>query len=103
MDKLPDEIVERLLDVGKVEWGCTDEQSDEKHLAQFKRTLELTRENFNTNGYRAMHGVYREGENVVLCHTGTSPNSGTHANIIAGIWNYFVDVAEKQKKEYRND
>lgn len=90
---LPADIVESLLAVGPIEWGATDVQSDEKHVEDFTRTLHLTREHFvDMDEATAMHGLYLEGD-VVLAHTGNSPNSPQHARILAGAWNHLVDMA----------
>jgi len=40
-----------------------------------------------------MHGLYIGGSDTVLCHTGTSPNSPTHARILTVLWNRFVEEA----------
>lgn len=99
MSNLPDDIISSLLSIGRVEWGSTAEQSDEAHVEDFKNTLRLTREYFKTGEIQALHGLYLEGENVVVCHTGTSPNSPQHARILAGAWNQLVDLAEASARE----
>lgn len=89
---IPREIVEQVLDMGKVEWGATDEQVSEKHIESFAKTLRLTRENFNYEDVPVrMHGLYLEGTETILCHTGTSPNSGVNARALAGAWNWLYD------------
>lgn len=78
--------------IGRVEWGATVEQSDEAHIEDFANTLRLTREHFGTPEQTAKHGVYVEGTGVVVCHTGTSPNSGQHARVMVGLWNELADA-----------
>jgi NTP pyrophosphatase (non-canonical NTP hydrolase) len=82
----------RLLDALRalppVEWGSTSYQDDAMHVADLVRTLELTRKRFGLAGPQAMHGVYLDGTPVVLCHTGTSPNSPAHARLIVGLLNH---------------
>lgn len=98
MSDLPEDIIESLLAIGKVEWGQTFTQSDEKHVEDLRDTLRLTREYFGMEvGDTALHGVYIEGQGVVLAHTGMSPNSPQHARILAGAWNQLVDIAESSK------
>lgn len=99
MEKMPEDIAERLLAIGKVEWGSTDALPDDGHVEHLTNSLRLTREDFGTEGNQPMHGVYLKGTETVLCHTGTSPNSGAHANIITGLWNHFVELAEAQRAQ----
>lgn len=97
MSCLPQDVVDAVLSIGPVEWGATDAQSDEKHIADFANTLRLTREHFATEGNAALHGIYIAGSNTVVAHTGTSPNSPQHARILAGAWNCLVDAAKQQQ------
>lgn len=89
---IPDHISEQVLSMGKVEWGATGEKTASEHLSDFENTLHLTREKFNLEDIPvAMHGLYLEGTETVLCHTGTSPNSGPNAQALAGAWNWLYD------------
>lgn len=95
MSEIPDDVIESLLKIGKVEWGQTFTQTDEKHVEDFKDTLRLTREYFDIEADEtAIHGVYLEGTGVVLAHTGMSPNSPQHARILVGAWNQLVELAQ---------
>ena len=97
--ELPDDVVSSLLNVGRVEWGTTLVQDDEKHVDDLRDTLRLTREHFDMDGGdTSIHGLYLAGSNVVLAHTGMSPNSPQHARILAGAWNQLVDLAETQAR-----
>lgn len=96
---LPDDIVARLLAVGRVEWGTSLYQTDEEHVEDYRNTLRITREHFATEAEEtAIHGVYLDGTNTVLAHTGNSPNSPQHARILVGAWNQLVDWAETQAR-----
>ena len=96
--QIPRDISEQVLAMGRVEWGATDEQTSEQHLAAFANTLRITREHFNYEDVPvAMHGVYLAGSETVLCHTGTSPNSGMNARVIVGTWNQLHDVCAALK------
>ena len=98
-NELPDDIVDRILSVGRVEWGTTHSQVDEKHVDDLRDTLRLTREYFDIKAEETtMHGLYLAGTNIVLAHTGTSPNSPQHARILAGAWNQLVELAEDQAR-----
>ncbi|ASY62468.1 hypothetical protein SJ05684_c10100 [Sinorhizobium sojae CCBAU 05684] len=98
--RLPDDIIERLLAVGRVEWGTSLYQADEKHVEDFRDTLRITREHFATEADEtAIHGVYLEGTGTVLAHTGNSPNSPQHARILVGAWNQLVDMALAAKDQ----
>ncbi|AQQ02398.1 hypothetical protein B0E33_01335 [Roseibium algicola] len=96
MNRIPDDIVERLLAVGPVEWGETATQSDEEHINQFRNTLNLTRDNFDLPDETALQGVYLEGSETIICHTGPSPNSAAHARIIVATWNHLLELAKAQ-------
>jgi hypothetical protein len=96
---IPREIVEQVLSMGRVEWSATDELTSAGHLAHLEETLRLTREHFNFEDVPVrMHGVYLEGLEVVLCHTGTSPNSGINAQALAGAWNWLFEQCEALAK-----
>lgn len=97
-EKIPQEIAAAVLKIGKVEWGAVGPKSDEDHVKGFVETLRITREHFGMEGDQSMHGVYQQGLEVVVALTGTSPNSGTHAQAIVGAWNYLVDLAAKQQE-----
>jgi len=90
---IPQDVIDSVLAIGKVENGTTVEQSDEQHNVDHAKTLKLTREYFGTVGDVAMKSVYLKDTDVVLAHTGTSPNAEQHAIILAGLWNWLHDVA----------
>lgn len=89
---IPREVAEQVLSMGRVEWGATDELTEAGHLEHLQSSLRLTREAFNYADVPvAMHGLYLEGTGTVLCHTGTSPNSGANAAALTGAWNWLHD------------
>ena len=94
---LPKNLQEQILSMGRVEWGATAALVEDEHIEHLRESLKSTREHFNFEDTPVrMHGVYLEGTETVLCHTGTSPNSPTNAQILAGIWNWLVDICEAQ-------
>lgn len=95
---LPREIQEQILSMGRVDWGATAALTEAEHLEHLASSLKATREHFNFEDIPVrMHGVYLEGTETVLCHTGTSPNSPTNAQIIAGVWNWLVEICEAKQ------
>lgn len=90
---IPSDIAAAVLALGKVEWGATAPQTDAEHVAGFENSLRLTREHFGTEGPQRLDGVYVAGSDIVLCHTGTSPNSPIHARSLTGAWNWLHDAA----------
>lgn len=85
---LPKELEERLLALGNVEWGHTGPLTDEEHAANLSSSLRLTREHFALGDEpQDMMSVCLAGTEIVVCHTGTSPNSGLHAQLIVGLLN----------------
>lgn len=90
---IPDELKKRMIAVGKVEWGAIKAKPDEEHVTDFADTLAITRKDHNLpDGPRELHGVFIAGSETVVCHTGSSPNSPTHAQIMAGLWNSVIDA-----------
>lgn len=96
---IPSAIAKHVLRMGKVDWGATAPKSDEDHLEDFRGSLAKTREHFSTEGPQRLHGLYLEGTETVLCHTGTSPNSGENARVLAGVWNQLVDLCAAQSEQ----
>ena len=100
-DEVLREMFAAALAIGPVEWGSTGELSISKHLEDTKASIKITSEYFGQTGNQSMHGLYVEGCNTVLCHTGTSPNSPTYARILTALWNGFVSdaLADLELKE----
>ena len=96
------EMQKAALSIGRVEWGTTHELDAQGHADHTKTSVEMTADNFAQDGLQKMHGLYVAGTETVLCHTGTSPNSPTHARIMTALWNHFVDCAELASKDLQN-
>ena len=96
---IPSDIAKAVASIGQVEWGATDEKYAAGHAASVQKSVEMTAVYFNQTGPQPMHGVYIKGDDVVVCHTGTSPNSGQHARAIVGAWNFMLQHARPALKE----
>ena len=97
---IPQDIVEQVLSMGYVDWGATAELTESGHVEHLTETLRFTREKFNFEDVPvAMHGLYLQDTNTVLCHTGTSPNSGPNAQALTAAWNWLVDECKNQSQE----
>lgn len=88
------EMQKAAMTIGRVEWGATNEHTAEEHAAHVEKSVKITAEYFEQEGAQKMHGLYVTGTETVIGHTGTSPNSPTHARILTALWNRFVDEAE---------
>jgi hypothetical protein len=91
--KLPADIAEHVLSLGRVEWGQTPAHDAEGHGAHVARSVRITAENFGQEGDQHMHGLWLAGTETVLCHTGTSPNAAKTTQALVGAWNWLVDQA----------
>ena len=89
------EMAKAAASIGKVEWGATAEKSAEKHAEDTRNSVELTADRFGQTDPQSMHGLYLAGTETILCHTGTSPNSPTHARILTALWNRFVEESQE--------
>lgn len=94
--EIPQDIVETVLKIGRAEWGSVSARSAEEHADHVRRSVEMTAEAFGQTEPQAMHGLYIEGTETVICHTGTSPNSPTNARALAGAWNHLYDQCKAQ-------
>jgi len=104
LEEIPSHIAEQVLSMGRAEWGATSEKTSAEHLADFENTLRLTRENFNLEDIPVqMHGLYLEGAETILCHTGTSPNSGANAQALVGAWNWLYDQCKARALLTQNE
>jgi hypothetical protein len=93
-DLIMKEMQQAAVAIGKAEWGATKPMSMTSHKQHVGNSVKIIAENFDQTGPQAMHGLYLEGSETVLGHTGTSPNSGTHARILTALWNRFVNESE---------
>jgi hypothetical protein len=93
------EMQKAALAIGHVEWGTTHALDADGHADHVRNSVEITSETFGQTGHQEMHGLYVKGGETVIGHTGTSPNSPTHARILTALWNGFVDEAATARKE----
>jgi hypothetical protein len=97
---IPRHVIDQVLSMGYVDWGATAELTESRHVEHLTESLRLTRENFNLEDVpAAMHGLYLKDTDIVLCHTGTSPNSGANAQALTAAWNWLVDECKIQSQE----
>lgn len=87
VNDIPSDIVKTVLDVGPAEWGATDAFDAEGHAAHVAVSISKTDEHFGQEGPQRMHGLYKIGNDTVICHVGTSPNSPNIARALAAVWN----------------
>jgi hypothetical protein len=92
------EMQKAALAIGHVEWGSTHDLDAKGHAGHVERSVEITAQTFDQTGPQKMHGLYVKGSETVIGHTGTSPNSPTHARILTALWNKFVDEALSSKE-----
>jgi hypothetical protein len=93
-DNVLKEMQQAAVSIGRVEWGSTHALDATGHARQANFSVKTTAEKFDQEGPQEMHGLYLSNTETVLCHTGTSPNSPTHARIMTALWNNFVENAE---------
>lgn len=100
--EVPDDLAERVLTVGRVEWGHSGAGTDLAHVLSFAQMLEEARKNFGDGDRRLdMQDVsYTDPErgNLAIALTGTTPHSGRHAQIITGLWNGLHDELKKGRQ-----
>jgi hypothetical protein len=101
---LPEDIVDQLLKIGPVYWGHVGPKPEAEHLADLTTAIRNTREHFEMPETQDldMHGLYTK-EDAVVCHTGVSPNSPKHAQILVGAWNMMHQWALVQRGEQVKD
>lgn len=92
----PKELLQRVREAGPCEWGATADASAEQHGEDLKNSIRLTSEFFDQVGDQQMHGLYLANTDVILCHTGTSPNSPMNAQILCGLWNWVFENLPKE-------
>jgi hypothetical protein len=91
--ELPADIAEHVTKIGRVEWGQTPAHDAEGHGRHVADSVRLTAAHFGQTGDQHMHGLWLEGTETVLCHTGTSPNAPKTTQALVGAWNWLVDQA----------
>lgn len=89
---VPEDVAALVRSIGRAEWGSTPEHDADGHGAHVRDSVIATAEHFEQSGPQKMHGLYIEGTEVVICHTGTGPNSPQVARAMTGAWNYLLDA-----------
>lgn len=95
----PSEILELVRRIGKAEWGATDSMSARAHGRHVAASVQFTAKQFEQSELQKMHGLYIDGTETVICHTGTSPNSPQIARALTGLWNDLYDIAVKEQEQ----
>lgn len=95
---IPQDIVDHMLKLGRAEWGSTPEHDADGHADHIRQSVRITAEHFGQTEPQKMHGLYLEGTETVVCHTGTSPNSPTSARALTAAWNHLHDACVQQQK-----
>lgn len=93
---IPKHIEETVLKIGRAEWGSVSARSAEEHGAHVCESVKTTAEHFGQTEPQSMHGLYIEGSDTVICHTGTSPNSPVTAQALTAAWNHLHDQCKAQ-------
>jgi hypothetical protein len=84
---LPADLLIYIKECGALDWGAVPAKEDAEHVADFAKSIQITREHFSQQGPQMLHGLYMAGTDTVAAHTGTSPNSPKRAQILTGLWN----------------
>ena len=94
---IDDEMMGMVLSCGRGEVGVVEGKTAEEHAADLANSISLTDQEFGTSAPYDLFGVYVEGSETVLCHTGTSPNSGLRAKAMMGAWNFLHELCRIKK------
>lgn len=97
VEAIPADILAHAAKIGRVEWGQTHAHDPEGHGAHVAESVRRTAARFQQTGDLHMHGLWLEGTQTVLCHTGTSPNAPMTTQALVGLWNWLVDLAFASK------
>ena len=99
---LSDDDIRCLQECGEAEWGVVLGKPDVDHVIDFISTLKTTRKAFpEIPEMSRMNGMYKKGSDVVLAHTGTSPNSPIRASLLSILWNETLRaVVESNAKDH---
>lgn len=94
VEAIPADIAEHVRKIGRVEWGQTPAHDAEGHGRHVADSVRMTAAHFGQTEDQHMHGLWLEGTETVLCHTGTSPNAPMTTRALVGAWNWLVDQSE---------
>jgi len=93
VNSIPEEIAAKVREIGRAEWGQTHAHDADGHGKHIAESVRLTAAHFGQTEDQHMHGLFVEGTETVICHTGTSPNSPEIARALTGAWNWLHDQA----------
>jgi len=88
---IPQDVLDLVQRIGRAEWGQTFAHDADGHADHVRESVKLTAENFGQTEPQHMHGLFVDGTETVICHTGTSPNSPAIAQALTGAWNWLYD------------
>lgn len=97
--ELPADIADHVLKLGRVEWGQTFAHDADGHGQHVADSVRATAAHFGQADDQHMHGLWLEGTDTVLAHTGTSPNAPKTTQALVGAWNWLVDQAARARGE----
>lgn len=100
---VPVDLKDTIRRMGAIEWGATEAKSAEEHAADTLSSVTKTMEHFSQTGDQQMHGCYLKGSELILCNTGTSPNSPNNARLIVGLWNWLLSEIERLDRAAAGD
>ena len=100
---IPADIAQHVRKIGKVEWGQTPAHDADGHGRHVTDSVRLTAAHFGQTDDQHMHGLWLEGTETVLCHTGTSPNAPKTTQALVGAWNWLVDQALAAPASHASD
>ena len=92
-EKIPEDIMEMVLRIGKADWSQSAPKTDEEHLKGFSDILSGTRMNHGVGDMTVMNGLITAETPFPLsiATVGNSPNSELVARALCGAWNRLVD------------
>ncbi len=98
-EKIPEDIMDMVLRIGKADWSQSKPLTDEGHLKGFEDILKGTRLNHQVGEETLMNGLITAETPFPLniATVGNSPNSELVARALCGAWNRMVDDCLAQK------
>lgn len=98
-EKVPADIMNMVLAIGKADWSQSKPMDDAGHLRGFEGFLNGTRLNHKVGDETIMNGLITAETPFPLsiATVGNSPNSELVARALCGAWNNLVDRCREQK------
>ena len=100
-ERVPLDIREMVLQIGKADWSSSGLQTDEGHMKGFQKLLDGTRMNHQVGDVTEMHGIVtvQTPFPLSIATVGNSPNSPLVARALCGAWNHLVDLCESERDQ----